>query len=750
MDCTRRILADMKRLTVLAVLALLSLCISTAHAQEDVARQHIERGVGLAAAGDTAAALVELRKAVDVAPKMAEAHFQLGRLLARYASGDEFDFRERIVAQRELLLAIDLDPSNPEYLAEFGELRIKQHRQIEGALILGRARSLAEEEGFEGDSVLADIEFGLGYRRELEYERFRNRHHTPMMGTPISTSAYTMSANAYAGNWASRYVEWYLEMAQPIPGSGEATRDEALAHYRKALEHNPRHYYAAKRMLALLLEDGRVTDYLIAAGQFVEDHPDRPDVLLYLGLGLHLAGREERADSAFRQALAGMPEQDKAPFHDLTPVLRRQPAAEYNRLDEDTRGRYDDLFWRMTDPLYLTDANERRLEHWARVAYADLRFAEPGAGLRGWQTDRGVIFIRYGPPHVVARFAASVQGGANSTIVWMYEDGPVFMFRQTPGYLHAPFAGDYEFVADEYRNARPSDYSNIPSLPMLLDMPFQIARFRGDSERDIAVEFHAELPLEAMSEGLDLGETELETGLFILNLGAERITGDTATEVVQWADASSTNTLRSWRLHLPAAGKLMASVEARDVTTGRAAAARDTFVAEFFTEDMLSISDILLAEALRPLAEEPVSRTDFDIAANPSRTYSSDQPVIIYYELYGLEQDGERFASYDVSLAVTMISLDRGGTILGGDSNPLAIIGDLADAWGFTPVGSDRLELQFSRELKMTGRDRATEYHSLDLQKAPAGQYEITLRVFDRLGQQLASRTREFFVSRED
>jgi len=740
----------MKRPPVLAVLALLSLGISTAHAQEDAARQHIETGVGLAAAGDTAAALVELRKAVEAGPKLAEAHFQLGRLLARHASGDEFDFRERLVAQRELLLAIDLDPSNPEYLAEFGELRIKQHRQIEGAVILGRARSMAEQQGFEGDSVLADIEFGLGYRRELEYERFRDRHHTPMLGTPINTSANTISGDAYAGNWVSRYVEWYLDNAQPIPGSGEATRDEAIAHYRNALEHNSTHYYAGKRMLALLLEDDRLTDYLIAAQRFVEDHPDRPDVLLYLGLGLHLAGREERADSAFRQALSGMPAEDRAPFYDLTPVLRRQPAEEYNGLDEVNRGRYGDLFWRMTDPLYITDANERRLEHWARVAYADLRFTEPGAGLRGWETDRGVIFIRYGPPHVVARFAAGIQGGANSTIVWMYEHGPVFMFRQTPGFLHAPYAGDYEFVANEYRAAQPSDYSNIPSIPLLLDMPFQVARFRGDSERDIAVEFHAELPLEAMSEGLDLGETELETGLFILTFGAERIAGDTTTEVVQWANVSSTNALRSWRLYLPAAGKLMASVEARDAITGRAAAARDTFVAEFFTEDSLSISDILLADALRPLAENPVRRIDFDIAANPSRAYSPDQPVIIYYELYGLEQDSERFASYDVSLAVTMTSMDREGTALGGGGNPLAILGDLADAWGFTPVGSDRLELLFSRELEMDGRDRATEYHSLDLQKAPAGQYEITLKVYDKLGQQLASRTRQFFVSRED
>ncbi len=121
---------------------------------------------------------------------------------------------------------------------------------------------------------------------------------------------------------------------------------------------------------------------------------------------------------------------------------------------------------------------------------------------------------------------------------------------------------------------------------------------------------------------------------------------------------------------------------------------------------------------------------------------------MIYYEVYGLDRDAEGFASYEVSLGVKITALDREGTILGGDRNPLAILGALADAWGFSPVGDDRLELRFTRELDMRGRDRATEYHSLDLRDAPAGDYEITLKVWDRLGRQLAQRTRTFTVVR--
>ena len=208
--------------------------------------------------------------------------------------------------------------------------------------------------------------------------------------------------------------------------------------------------------------------------------------------------------------------------------------------------------------------------------------------------------------------------------------------------------------------------------------------------------------------------------------------------------------MRSWRFLMPAAGTLVAAVEARDANTWRAAAVRDTFTAQTFPDDSLALSDILLADALRTLSVKPHGRADFDIAVNAARQYVPEQPVVIYYEIYGLNRDREGFSSYEVSLSVKVTALNREGTVLGGDRNPLAILGLLADAWGFSAVGADRLELRFGRELDMKGRDRATEYHSLDLQRAPAGNYEITLQVWDNLGQRLAKRTRSFTVIRED
>ena len=79
------------------------------------------------------------------------------------------------------------------------------------------------------------------------------------------------------------------------------------------------------------------------------------------------------------------------------------------------------------------------------------------------------------------------------------------------------------------------------------------------------------------------------------------------------------------------------------------------------------------------------------------------------------------------------------------------VTGGLADAWGFSVVGDDRLELRFYREVKMDELDRVTEFLTLDPNEVPAGEYEVRLRIWDRGAERMAERSRLFYVvSRED
>ena len=63
--------------------------------------------------------------------------------------------------------------------------------------------------------------------------------------------------------------------------------------------------------------------------------------------------------------------------------------------NDDEREQFVEQFWLRRDPTPDTEENEYREEHYRRIAYANDRFA---SGIPGWKTDRGRIYIQYGPP----------------------------------------------------------------------------------------------------------------------------------------------------------------------------------------------------------------------------------------------------------------------------------------------------------------------------------------------------------------
>jgi GWxTD domain-containing protein len=717
--------------------------VPAASAQDDAARRHIEQGLAHVAAGDTLLAVEEFQRAASLAPNYADAYYHLGRLYTQRASSVETDFRDRVLAEEALLEALRIDPSDPRYLLELAQLRVKQHMNSAASRLFNRALNEAEASG--DPAVLADVHFNLGYIKELEYEVLRNRRLMPILRGPPSTGT-----GAAIDPNRIRYANQYMDMSAQVNELGIVPKEEMFEHYRAAVRYDPSHVAASVRLMGQLMDEYRMGEYMALARRLTAEHPERPTPYLYLGLGLHVMGREDAASEAFENGLARLTDEERQAVEDLAEVLRRRDAELYSALSPEERDSFNDRFWQLSDPLYLTEANERRIEHLSRVAYSDLRFAEPENGLRGWETDRGIIFLRYGPPVEIASFAAQTNSYGNEysvgrrSIIWSYGlDGPVFIFRQMPGYRGAQFADEYKFVADDARYVQPARYDNIPSIPELLDLPIQVARFRGEGPEEVAVEVHAALPLEELSRDLDMREGQFETGLFLLNNDGEQVVRRVLDESVLYSESGDVNEFRSWRLIMAPGGELVAAVETRDAVTWRAAASRETFRASRYPLDSLAVSDILLADFVRPLATEPIQRFDYDIAPNAGLEYYSGDPVHVYYELYGLEQDAEGFASFEVSIQIRVKKLHRQGGLA-------TMLGGLADAWGFTIVGDDRVELQFSREVKMDGRDRVTEYLSLDPQEVPPGEYEIRLRVWDRLAEQMARQSRTFFVVREN
>ncbi|HYT82070.1 MAG TPA: GWxTD domain-containing protein [Gemmatimonadales bacterium] len=96
---------------------------------------------------------------------------------------------------------------------------------------------------------------------------------------------------------------------------------------------------------------------------------------------------EARLDSLYEPLLYLM----KADERGIYPALSVKAKRDYLR-----------RFWTRRDPTPGTPENELADEFYARVADANRRFREGGAfRIPGWRTDRGRIFIKYGPPDEV-------------------------------------------------------------------------------------------------------------------------------------------------------------------------------------------------------------------------------------------------------------------------------------------------------------------------------------------------------------
>lgn len=88
-------------------------------------------------------------------------------------------------------------------------------------------------------------------------------------------------------------------------------------------------------------------------------------------------------------------------------------------------------FWSRRDPTPGTARNEAREEFYQRVDQANRQFT---LGIRpGWRTDRGRIYIKYGPPDDIERHPFDSDYPAYE--IWTYYlDGVQFMFMDIHGY----------------------------------------------------------------------------------------------------------------------------------------------------------------------------------------------------------------------------------------------------------------------------------------------------------------------------
>jgi GWxTD domain-containing protein len=101
-------------------------------------------------------------------------------------------------------------------------------------------------------------------------------------------------------------------------------------------------------------------------------------------------------------------------------------------------------FWRRRDLTPATPVNEAKEEHYRRIAYANQRFA---SSIPGWKTDRGHVYILFGPPDVIE----SHPTGTTDTYpydAWLYRRMEGIGENVTIEFMDPTLTGEYRLVLD--------------------------------------------------------------------------------------------------------------------------------------------------------------------------------------------------------------------------------------------------------------------------------------------------------------
>jgi len=141
---------------------------------------------------------------------------------------------------------------------------------------------------------------------------------------------------------------------------------------------------------------------------------------------------------------------------DVAPIITYAEREAYEKLKTNAeREQFIGIFWHKRDPTPDTEENEYRDQYYERVAYANEHFT---SGKPGWMTDRGRIYIKFGKPDEIEAHPAggtyqrmSYEGGGTTT-TYPFEK---WFYRYIPGVRSGV---DIEFVdstgSGEYRIAR--------------------------------------------------------------------------------------------------------------------------------------------------------------------------------------------------------------------------------------------------------------------------------------------------------
>ncbi len=201
------------------------------------------------------------------------------------------------------------------------------------------------------------------------------------------------------------------------------------------------------------------------------------------GYVLHVWTRYVPAEAAFRDALEAMSDEQWEMWTTPRYIFTRDGEQEFNGAPAAERDRKWELFWQLSDPLFLFQGNDRLTDHFARwVVATNRRDAADPLGME-WEEDLEETLIRYGRNTGYSRThnPGRAFGGLQDTRRMVGHHHPMsrgYLFPEE--YMESPSEIPPESWITAPREAR--TWYAPPYAPEIRSLETQVGRFRRGDE----------------------------------------------------------------------------------------------------------------------------------------------------------------------------------------------------------------------------------------------------------------------------
>ncbi|MEE2898414.1 MAG: hypothetical protein VX815_08080 [Gemmatimonadota bacterium] len=347
------------------------------------------------------------------------------------------------------------------------------------------------------------------------------------------------------------------------------------------------------------------------------------------GYVLHVWTRYVPAEAAFRDALEAMSDEQWEMWTTPRYIFTRDGEQEFNGAPAAERDRKWELFWQLSDPLFLFQGNDRLTDHFARwVVATNRRDAADPLGME-WEEDLEETLIRYGRNTGYSRThnPGRAFGGLQDTRRMVGHHHPMsrgYLFPEE--YMESPSEIPPESWITAPREAR--TWYAPPYAPEIRGLETQVGRFRRGDEMLVVGAYRPTI----FDAGIDGGvvsawgpdggiEGDAHTALFLIpEDGREPLN-------IRGTEPEGVLTL-----HAPPS-RYVSGLEVVDLEGRQAWRARQGVIQRPLVPGLVDVSDLMVLKEGVPL---PESMEEAIPNVRPGVRLKAGERFPVVWEVYGL------------------------------------------------------------------------------------------------------------------